>query len=363
MKRAHAAFQNAAWIIGCRVIRAFLNLVITMVTARSLGPSDFGLLHYAISLTAFALPVMQLGFQSILVRELLESPQEEGRILGTALGSCSVSALLSMAGLLLFAACANAGETETVLVCGLYSLSLLTQAGEMILSWFQAHFLSKYSALASLGAYVFSAVYRILLLLRQKNIYWFAAAAALEHGLTAGALLVSYRHLGGRRLQISADTFKKLWDSGKYCILSGVLVAVFVQTDTVMLKTFLGEKETGYYSAAAACAGMTNFFFAAILDSAAPVIYESHKKSQQTFERNMAGLYSLILFFSLGQSLILTILAKPVIVMLYGSAYLPAAGILKILIWYTVFSYLGAAKNIWILSEGKQRYISKIDLP
>ena len=362
MAGTHKAFENAAWIIGCRILRALLNLLLTMLTARALGPSQFGLLHYAISLTAFALPVMQLGFPGILVRELLADPREEGRLLGTSLAFCSLSALCSMAGLLLFAILANAGEKLTVLVCGLYSLTLLAQAGEMLLYWFQAHLLNRYSALASLGAYVLASLFRLLLLALQKKVLWFAAAAVLEHSLTALALLLAYRHLGGQRLGVSMAALKKLWHSGKYCILSGLMAAVYVQTDTVMLKAFLGQEATGYYSAAAACAGMTAFFFAAIVDTGAPVIYESRRSSVPDFEGKMTGLYSLILFFSLAQSLILTVFADPVIRLLYGAGYGPAGKALQVLIWYTVFSYLGAAKNIWILAEEKQRLLVKIDL-
>jgi Na+-driven multidrug efflux pump len=30
---------------------------------------------------------------------------------------------------------------------------------------------------------------------------------------------------------------------------------------------------------------------------------------------------------------------------------------LKIITWYTAFSYLGVARNAWIVSEGRQRYL------
>ena len=33
-----------------------------------------------------------------------------------------------------------------------------------------------------------------------------------------------------------------------------------------------------------------------------------------------------------------------------------AAGCLRIVTWYTGFSYLGVARNIWTVCEGKQRY-------
>ena len=50
----------------------------------------------------------------------------------------------------------------------------------------------------------------------------------------------------------------------------------------------------------------------------------------------------------------------PVIKILYGEAYLPAVNVLKIVTWYTAFSYLGVARNAWIVAEGKQKYLKYI---
>ena len=31
--------------------------------------------------------------------------------------------------------------------------------------------------------------------------------------------------------------------------------------------------------------------------------------------------------------------------------------IMRIIVWYAVFSYFGGAKDVWILAEGKQKYL------
>ena len=49
--------KNASWIIACRIAQAILSLVVSMVTARYLGPSDYGLITYANSIVAFIVPL------------------------------------------------------------------------------------------------------------------------------------------------------------------------------------------------------------------------------------------------------------------------------------------------------------------
>ena len=46
-----------------------------------------------------------------------------------------------------------------------------------------------------------------------------------------------------------------------------------------------------------------------------------------------------------------------IIKILYGEAFLPSAMPLRIITWYTAFSYLGVARNAWIVCENKQKYL------
>ena len=58
----------------------------------------------------------------------------------------------------------------------------------------------------------------------------------------------------------------------------------------------------------------------------------------------------------------MTLLAGPIIKILYGSAYLNSVNLLRIVVWFTTFSYMGSVRNIWILAEGKQKYLWMVNL-
>lgn len=354
--------KNAIWIIWGRVVQAVLNLLITMLTARFLGPSNFGLINYAMSIVAFAVPIMQLGITSVLVQELIVSPEKEGDTLGTALVSCFVSGILCIIGVTSFVIAVDGNEPETLWVCGLYSLTLLAQALECTTYWFQAHLLSKYSSIISLIAYLVVSLYKVYLLVTRKSVVWFAISNALDYLLIAIALIIVYRKLGGQPLSFSLFTCRRLIHKGKYYILSGLMITVFSQTDRVMLKLMIDDSATGFYSAAVTCAGMTGFIVSAIIDSARPSIFKSKKNSAESFERNMTLLYSIVIYFALFQSIFINIFAKWIVYILYGQAYSATIPALKIIVWYTTFSYIGAVRNVWILAEEKQSVIWKIDV-
>ena len=123
--------KNASWIIGCKILQMFLTLLVGIFTARYLGPSNYGLINYAASIVAFFSPIMQLGFSATLVQEFINQPKKEGTILGTALVLNILSSIACICGVCAFCMIANAGETETIVICLLYSLTLFFQASEM----------------------------------------------------------------------------------------------------------------------------------------------------------------------------------------------------------------------------------------
>ena len=349
-------------MIGCKIIQSVLTFLIGMFTARYLGPSNYGVISYAASVMAFFVPVMQLGFSSTLVQEFITAPEKEGKILGTSLGLNVVSALACLIGVTAFCRIANPGERETTVVCILYSLSMIFQASEMTQYWFQAKLMSKYPSLVSLIAYALISLYKIYLLVTQKSIRWFALSHVIEAFIISVLLFVVYFRVGGKKFGFSLKLGLELFSRSKHYIGAGLMVVVFQQTDRIMLKQMLGDTVTGFYSAAITSMAISGFVFSAILDSARPSILESKKKSQPEFEDKMTLLFAVITGVSLLQSVGMTVLAKPIVWVIYGEQYLPAVPILRIAVWYVLFGYYGSVRNVWILAEGKQQYLWIINL-
>jgi O-antigen/teichoic acid export membrane protein len=53
----------------------------------------------------------------------------------------------------------------------------------------------------------------------------------------------------------------------------------------------------------------------------------------------------------------MAIFAPLIIRIMYGETYLPSTAPLRVAVWYVAFSYLGVARNAWILCENKQKYL------
>ena len=354
--------KNASWIITCKIAQSLIALIISTISARYLGPSNYGLINYAISVVSFVVPIAQLGLRNILVEEIVSHPEREGQSVGTALIMSIVSSLFCIIGCLAFVLVVNEGERDTLTVCTLYGISLVFQMTEMIQYWYQAKLLSKYTSVTMLISYILVAAYKVYLLTTRKSIYWFATSYAFDYFIISAILLLLYQKLGNQKLSFSFALGKKMFSRSRYYIVSSMMVTVFSQTDRIMLKMMQGNADTGYYATACTCAGLTAFFFTAIIDSMRPLIFESKKLSRAEYEHNISRLYSIVIYLALFQSVVLALFAKPIVLILYGKAYAPAVPLLRIITWYSAFSYMGSIRNIWMLSEEKQQYLWIINL-
>lgn len=342
------------WLVVCRFFHGLLQFLAGTMVARTLGPVAYGTLGYAASLTALVSPVAQLGLHSILVQELANSPQDRDTVLGTAMGLQFLAGMVCLPAVALWAWTANPEEPQTAWVCLLHSTGLMFQAGELLQYRFHWEGKMKTAALASLAAGLAATGYKLFLVAARGKLEWFALAHTVEYGALGVLLLVAH----GGKLRFSRKRAASLLKKGRYYIAAGLMLVVFHNTDRVMLTWMAGQQETGYYSAAMTCAGAAGFVYNAILDAARPEVLAAGKQR----EAMLVQVYRLVLGLAAAECAAMTLLAKPVVLLLFGGDYLPAAGVLRMLVWYLVFSYMGSARNLWILAEERHSCLWVINL-
>lgn len=354
--------KNAGWLIGGKVAQMVLSLFVGILSARFLGPSNYGLISYANALIAFFMSLCTLGMNSVMVKELIDHPDQEGKTLGSAIffrlasSFCSVILAVSVSLIIDF------GQWETIIVVALCSVSLIFHAFDTLNYWFQSKYNSKVTAIATFVAYVVTAIYKIILLVLRQSVFWFAFATSVDYIVLGIVLIIAYKKSGGEKLSVSFKRGKDILSSSYHYILSGLMVSIYGHTDKLMLKQMLNESQVGYYATATALCAMWTFVLTAIIDSMYPTIVNVFKKDQKLFEKRNRQLYSIVFYVSVVASLLFLFLGDYVIKILYGEEFLPAVMPLKVVTWYTAFSFLGVARSAWMVCNNKQKYLKYMNL-
>lgn len=349
--------KNAGWIIGGRIYHMVLAFIVNLLTARYLGPSNFGLINYATTYTTFFASFCTLGINSVIVKNFVDHPNEEGETIGSAIILRTISSFLSVVMMTGITLIVDKGEQTTHWVVFLCAIGVLFQVMDTLNYWFQSRLESKYAAFATVISYTVVSAYKVWLLATGKNVQWFAVSTSIDYMVVATFLLVVYIKKSGPRLVFSWRKAKELLGSSYHFILAGLMVSIYGSTDKFMLKQMLNETEVGFYSTALSLCNTWTFVLTAIIDSLYPTILQCFGKDNQLFEKRNRQLYAVVFYISVTASIAISILARPIVQILYGISYAPAAIPLRIVTWYTAFSYLGVARNAWVVSYQKQNYL------
>ncbi len=350
--------KNAGWIIGERVLQMLLSLIIGSLSARYLGPQNYGALNYTASFVTFFTSIATLGMDGVIIKKMIADPEHEGDYLGGCALLRFISSVLSSASILVIVFFLNLNEPEKLLLAALQSLQLLFNAFNILDAWFRRYLKSKYISIGKCIAYITVMIYKFVLIVTSKSIEWFAFANSLSSLSIAILLFVFYKKNNGQRINFNFSYgFSVLKDSYHY-ILSGLMVSIYGQMDKIMIGKMLSDTQVGLYTTATAICTMWNFVPSAIIHSLLPGIVElKEKNDEEGYEKRLSQLYSIIIWMCLLVSLIIFVAAPLIIFMLYGSEYSGALNTLRIAIWFEVFSMIGVVRDVWVLCEDKNKYV------
>lgn len=355
--KGSAFVGNTGWMMSERLVQMVISLIVGMLTARYLGPSNYGIINYVAAFIAFGLPICGLGLEGVLVKAYVDDKEKAGAAIGTAILFESVTSVITSVVIVIIVSLSNAGDEVKTAVAMLESLQLIFSSATPIEFWYQSQLRSKYTSIVKITAYTVMALYRVVLLILQKSVLWFAFATSGDLMIIAVLYVVLYFRQENPSLKIDLSLGKALLDKSYHFILSGLMVVAYSQMDRIMLKHMIGDADVGLYSAAYNVCSLWFFIPTALIASARPVIMGAKNRDEKLYIRRLSQLYASVFWLGVAVALAVTLTSGLIIRILYGPGYEAASGSLSIGIWYGVFSQLGMARGVWILSENKNRYV------
>lgn len=344
--------QNIAWLVGERVVRAVVTATVLAMVARHLQPEGFGRLNFALAVTAICAALANLGLEGVVVNELVNRPSQGGAVLGTACRLRLLAGLLTCGLLSAVFWSVPQLQTEALLV-GVISLGMLLQPVEVLDLWFQRHLDSRRTVVARFMGVAAGATLKLWLVARGAGLPAFAWAQLADVVFIA----VSLAWVGSRSPYRSGpwtwdvEIARVLWRRGAPLALSGMVVALALRLDQLLVRTWLGDGQAGIYFAATRLTDMAIFVGVAISVSLFPALSASHARSVQEYQIRLHSLFAVL--SALGWLVVLGCnLAGPWIIrLLYGASYAEAVPVLALQSWACLIALNATARwNFIILS-------------
>lgn len=350
--------QNSIWIISGQIVRLLISFIISVLTTRYLGPSNFGLISYIQSFITFFTAIISLGLNGVIIYELVNHRNDGGKILGTSIVLRLIVGVVCAVVFLL--AVFNSRTTDTVLrqIAFLQCIQLPFLCLDTIQYWFQSQLKSKYPVIAQTMAHLITSLYKVFLLVTGKSVEWFSFALSLDVIILGLFYFLLYQKQKTNSLQISLAVAKRIGCSCIPFTLASVMTVIYGQMDKVMIQLILkDEAQVGLYTVAITVCTLISFIPSAILESARPLVMKAKKQDDTIYKKRFKQMVAGVFWVCFLYSIFICILSNFVLNILYGAAYLGADKCLKIAVWYTAFSFIGSAKSIWLICENKNRYV------
>ncbi len=350
------AFRNATFLFGGEVAARAFGFLTTAVLARRLGTQGFGQIGFATAVFAYALAATDFGILTTAARTVAQDRAASRRLVGDIVSLRLFLGLAAAVLIALFALLLPKPLTVRLLLL-LYGLGVVMQCA--LLEWV-------FVGQERLGIVAISR--------SATSLSYFGLVLAFVHSAKAillvpvafvtasavGMFILWWGHArkhgwSGIRfdLQVWRSLLARAWPIG----LAATLTQLHVNAGAIMLGLVGTFESVGSYSAA-----YRLVFFLMILDRVFQTVFLPVVSRFLALRRERLGELTgvairLVLTAALPLCTGLTLLAQPILTLVFGSQYIAAAADLRIMAWMLPLSMLSSLAGSTLVGAGAERVL------
>ncbi len=357
MSTARKVAKNAAVLLASQTVGKILRFLLVIFIARYLGNIGFGKYAFAISFTILFSILADMGLNTLITREIARDRSRASTYLGSALITKFTLALITFAVIAIVINLMHyPNATITAVYIAAFAL-IFNSLSSTLTTVYQAFERMEYGAIIDVSVGALALVLTLLVIFLRYGLLVVMSVYLLQSivSLTLNSLIVSKKFVKPIFMlnrKLGFDLLRTAVPMG----LAGIFVTIYYRIDTVMLSTMKGDAVVGWYSAAYSLIFGLMFIQSSFNTAIFPVLSrlstDSPNSLKMVYERSFKYLFSMGLPIAVGT----TLLAKRVILPIYGQEYINSAGALQILIWSLAFIFVnGLLSNILIVTNREKQ--------
>ena len=357
---------NTVFLLISQAVNFLLTFLYMTFMARYLGPSGYGVLTFALAFTSIFGVFTDFNLSLLIAREVARDEKAVNKYLANI---SVIKIILCIVTFVILAVVINliGRSEETVQVVYLLGISvLLTSFTQMFYAVFQAFQRLEYQAIGQMinavlmTVLVFIAVNLKLDLVAFGFMYLASAAAVFLYCFLSWQLKVSriiiLPHY--RAFEVNWRFWKETFRHALPFGLSAVFVMAFYWVSTIMLTLMKGDEASGLYNAPYRLVLVLSFIPAAFIGALYPAMSKLINTSPQKFRVYYEITRKYLLMMAVPLGIGTTILAGPIIGLIFGNLYSESVLALQILIWAEVCIFISLPMGNLFNSLNRQSIIT-----
>jgi len=358
---ARRVAKNTTVLLTSQVIVKMLHFVLVIFVARYLGAAAFGKYAFAISFTILFSVLADMGLNILITREIARDKSKADIYLGSALIIKSILALIAFAVIITSINLMHyPSDTIIVVYIATFALVFNTLASTFA-TVYQAFERMEYEAVINVSVGALALGLTVLVIFYGYGLYAIMMVYLLQSivSLTLNALIIPKKFVKPKFTldrKLGFNLLKAAIPMG----LAGIFVEIYYRIDTVMLSFMKGDAVVGWYNAAYSLIFGLMFIQGSFNTAIFPVLSRFSNTSmdllRMVYERSFKYLFCIGLPIAVGT----TLLAKRIILLLYGKEYSNAAGALQILIWALAFIFVNGFLGNVLITTNREKQVTYI---
>jgi O-antigen/teichoic acid export membrane protein len=291
--RGPRAVRNTALVLAARILSRGIALVTVLATLNHLGPSGFGRFQTLITYTSVITVLVDLGFNTLYVREAARHPGEIARYLSNMV---TTRLAMSLLGLAVLALALRVPGLQSLLLPG-FALMILASLSQLLRQTFYALQRVGYDALETVLEACVLVLLTVVGIFNHQGVAYFVWAYAISYGfacLFILAVLVA-RGFASLRPRFEPRLVGSWLVASLPLALTFVVTTLYFKIDVPILQLFRSFDEVGWYASAYKPFEALLFVPMAMLNVIFPLLAIYHREAPERLEVAVDRFYKLLL--------------------------------------------------------------------
>lgn len=359
--RRSRLWRNLLALTGGQLASKLFGFLAFAYLARRLSPLGYGAVEYAAGLAFIAGMFVDAGLSPVGVRRIARDAQRVDAVSAEILSArCLLS--IAAAALLGASALALAPDPLTQRLILVFSVSLLAAPWSQLWLFQAVDRIAWTAGIQSVRMGVFLAA--VLLLVRgPQDVLWAGVAEFAGLSLAGtSALALQRRFVAPVYLRFRFDRLRRLLREALPIAIANLVAVLTLFAPLLLAVNLEGAAASAYF------AGAHRLFFALVTLSwiyhfnLFPVMARSRKTDQVELRRIVEASIRIVAWGGSAVALGLTLMAEPLLAMLFGSSFAAAATAFALLVWALPVKLLADHAGWLLIADGGERAVLSVRL-
>lgn len=361
MSQVKTIFKNMSWLLISQIIASVCAFIWTILMARYLGVSNYGIFGFATSFTAILAVTVDLGINTHVIRHVATDYDSAPKYLGNAMPLKSIFGIGTMILTLIILILMKTDEL-TLTVTLLFAIEMIIKSFINLLNGsFQAFEEGKYQGIGNTLLHIILLIFILITIFTDFGLIGISISYILANAITLTYTYYAFKNnIAKPKFELDLEFCKQITVLSLPFAVIGLLYTIYYSIDIVMLTNMVGSYASGIYNATYKLISVLTLFYSVYTAVIFPVMSKFFNDDESmlliSFEKSIKYLMLVIIPIAIAT----VFYSTDIIHLIYGHKYDAASSVLCILIWTVCLLFISGAANSLLNASHKEVAVTKI---